>query len=113
MDHMSRDYRALLVGYLDETLLRENEREVAKALKFMADEGNTLLNFPDLLKMVNTVEEFSNLMIAVGCTEFTVTGYVHPNICWLIQESGWTLSGVTRTRVEGETVAAFLFSKEV
>ena len=45
MDHMARDYRALLVGYFNETLLRENEREVAKALKAMADEGNTILNF--------------------------------------------------------------------
>ena len=42
MDHMARDYRALLVGYFNETLLRENEREVAKALKAMADEGNTI-----------------------------------------------------------------------
>ena len=113
MDHMARDYRALLVGYFNETLLRENEREVAKALKAMADEGNTILNFPDLLKVVNTVEEFSNLMIAVGCTEFTVTGYIHHNVCALIEGTGWRIAGVTHARVEGDTVPAFLFTKEV
>ena len=79
----------------------------------MADEGNTILNFPDLLKVVNTVEEFSNLMIAVGCTEFTVTGYIHPNVCALIEGTGWRIAGVTHARVEGDTVPAFLFTKEV